>query len=623
MIHDNVMTQRIALHGLRYALRRQSHLPRVARHATIPGLNSRQAGIQHIVHRYVSTDASPAGAEVDPSSEKTWGSLIKRQSSQPHAKYNQFNRPSLDGIFEARGDQEDTAASSPQHGSSKLEIRRHHRREAIQSVEGTDAEIKQALYEMLRRNAALGRTDEVATIVEELVGERQEAPNLRIYAAMIMSNINSEYGSAADVERILAEMEAEGLTPDGSCYHNALRVLAVHPDCFLRDRIVNEMRERWMPIHIYGRIDVIAGLLREGLVEQAVENYTNDHEVRQAAPMWLKDMFIFHLCDLDEIDYALRMVQDRLAAGEANISTSVWYYLFDHACSQLHYEALDFIWRTRVDSQYLIPSSGQCEQALVVAARHGDVHIATEIFRILSGRSMTFEPYHYELLMQAHLHADELRTALTILCIMHTINLQPTLHSLVPFQKYIELDVSRCEQAFDILSELSAEREVPIVAMNCILLSLVSHNRHQDVIETYKSVHRISKQGPNVDTFNALFRSCHRNNDKKTAMFFAAEMVALKIKPNNLTYDRLLLVCINESDYEDGFRYYAEMLAAGYKPRPGTLQQIIKVCCDSRDDRAFEVVKDMHRLRLPTAPVERIMRQKWPEAEGELAALHA
>lgn len=259
----------------------------------------------------------------------------------------------------------------------------------------------------------------------------------------------------------------------------------------------------------------------------------------------------------------------------------------------------------------------------MVSARHGDVHIATEVFRILSSRSMTFEPHHYELLMQAHLNADDLRTALTILCIMHSINLKSSLDSLIPLQKYLELDATRPEHAFEILSEISAEREVPTVAMNCIIMSFVTHNRHQDVIETYKSLHRISKQGPNVDTFNALFRSCHRNNDKKTAMFFAAEMVALKIKPNSLTYDRLLLVCIHESDYEDGFRYYTEMMAAGFSPRIGTFGEIIKTCCDARDDRAFEVFKDMLRLRVPTAPIERLMRDKWPEAEKELAALQA
>lgn len=331
------MTRRIVLHGLRYAAHRQGPLSCTAPFTSIFRLKHRSVITQHTSRRYDSTSAAVTD-EIDGLSDgKTWGNLVRKTTALPNVKYNAFNRPGLDDNPDARRDQEHTVESASRHETSVLrESLRRQRREALRNVQGTDVEVKQALYEMLRRSAGLGRTDEVAMIVEELVAERQEPPNLRIYAAMIISNVNSEYGSAADVERILAEMDAEGLTPDASCYHNALRVLAVHPDCFLRDRIVTEMRERWMTINVHGRIDVIAGLLREGLAEQALDNYTSDDEVRNLAPIWLKDMFIFHLCDLDEMEYALRMMQDRVQSGEANISTSVWYYLFDHACSHLH-----------------------------------------------------------------------------------------------------------------------------------------------------------------------------------------------------------------------------------------------------------------------------------------------
>jgi len=82
--------------------------------------------------------------------------------------------------------------------------------------------------------------------------------------------------------------------------------------------------------------DIIAGQIRAGMIEQALELYESDRDVKRAAPKWLRDMFIYHLCDLGELDQALKMVKDRLAMGEVNISSSVWFYFFDHACSELH-----------------------------------------------------------------------------------------------------------------------------------------------------------------------------------------------------------------------------------------------------------------------------------------------
>jgi len=114
------------------------------------------------------------------------------------------------------------------------------------------------------------------------------------------------------------------------------QVLAIHPDCLVRDRIIDEMRLRWISITLQGRFDIIAGLLREGQFELALDKYQGDEEVMKLAPKWLKDLLIYSLCDLGELDQSLRLLKDRISAGEANVSPSIWYYQFDHACSRLH-----------------------------------------------------------------------------------------------------------------------------------------------------------------------------------------------------------------------------------------------------------------------------------------------
>ena len=64
----------------------------------------------------------------------------------------------------------------------------------------------------------------IRDVVRLLVEERGQKPNLRLYDALLLANTDNQYGSAAEVARILDEIAVEGLTPDSATYHAALRV---------------------------------------------------------------------------------------------------------------------------------------------------------------------------------------------------------------------------------------------------------------------------------------------------------------------------------------------------------------------------------------------------------------
>lgn len=80
------------------------------------------------------------------------------------------------------------------------------------------------LYEMARAAAGLGNTLDVKRIVEHLVRDRKEEPNLRLYSALILSNVNPSDGAAWRVASLLEEMIEEGLTIDEGICHDALKV---------------------------------------------------------------------------------------------------------------------------------------------------------------------------------------------------------------------------------------------------------------------------------------------------------------------------------------------------------------------------------------------------------------
>lgn len=87
---------------------------------------------------------------------------------------------------------------------------------------GTDALYRELEYASLR-----GDYIRVRILAEVLVKERGEEPNLPLYLGLILANTNPQHGSPAEVKRLLEEMEAEGLIPDSSIYHAALKVALI------------------------------------------------------------------------------------------------------------------------------------------------------------------------------------------------------------------------------------------------------------------------------------------------------------------------------------------------------------------------------------------------------------
>jgi len=153
------------------------------------------------------TSSRDASLDVPPSIEVSSPnqSLFRNVTAPTNVKYSQRHRATLP--VEDRQKNENTS-----HSSDDLHTL------------GSDVEIKRALYEMLRRSAGAGNTAKVEEVVKELTVRMQEEPNLQIYSAMILVNASTEHGSAAELQRVLAEMVEEGILLDETAYHSVLKV---------------------------------------------------------------------------------------------------------------------------------------------------------------------------------------------------------------------------------------------------------------------------------------------------------------------------------------------------------------------------------------------------------------
>jgi pentatricopeptide repeat protein len=295
----------------------------------------------------------------------------------------------------------------------------------------------------------------------------------------------------------------------------------------------------------------------------------------------------------------------------------------------MQYDPVSMIWNTRVQPGYLKPGTGACLSVLTLAARHGDVQLATDVFRVLTERETVFTSHHYELLISTYLNSNDLTAALSVILIMVDAKLKVNTGTCQPLFLYLRnekpQDASRPITAFNILQDFEASgRKVPTAAINACIQASIALKRLEEAIEIYKALHTVSHAGPDTETFNILFKGCHENNRKELAMFFANEMIQLGLKPDRLTYDRLICVCMQGDDWEDALRYYEEMRSTEIKPgstemmqpRKRTWEGLIFKCLAKGDERTVALLRDyMQYQEEPRVALERAVRERFEEGK--------
>jgi pentatricopeptide repeat protein len=289
------------------------------------------------------------------------------------------------------------------------------------------------------------------------------------------------------------------------------------------------------------------------------------------------------------------------------------------------------VWNNQVQPGYLKPGTGACLNVLALAAQHGDIHLATDVFRVLTERETVFTTHHYELLVNTYLNANELSAALSVILIMVDSNIKVdagTCQTLFWYlRKEVAGDASKPMTAFTLLQDFEASgRKVPTAAINACIHASIVLERFEEAIEIYKALHTVSYTGPDTETFNILFKGCRSNVRKELAMFFANEMIQLGVKPDRITYDRLITVCLESDDLEDALLYYEEMrstpIKAGSKrmmqPRRMTWEALMFRCVQKDDERAVALLRDYKQHEEePRKLVEKTVRAHFEEGKKD------
>ncbi|KAI8958473.1 hypothetical protein F5Y11DRAFT_336132 [Daldinia sp. FL1419] len=439
-------------------------------------------------------------------------------------------------------------------------------------------------------------------LVEYLVRERKEKPNVVLYESLIRANIDKNHGSAEIAGRLLKEMERLGIPTTPQIYQALLEVTAVHPDYVLRNTVLFEMKNRWYSPTADDLVNVTIGLLRDNQYELALEKLEELHKDPLNIPLWLYDVFLYTFGDLGFHEETLSILKHRMKIANMirePLSLNSWQFLLDVFSRDAFYAGIKYVWDRSVPPGHINPSDGVILNVINTASNHADASLAISAIQMLSNRGKKLELHHYEALIDIHARQKELLKAFTTLCIMSKADLRPSLASTRSIYRALRDSSAETDNALAILNDLRLQHNIPTAAFNVVLEATEIHRGFKAALDLYRGVRQICADGPDLETYHILFSHCTM---RKSMNFLFAEMQTFFIEPTQATYDHLIRISSMQDNYEQAFIFLEKMKSCktGGQPNNWWISRdsalaLIRRCIQAEDIRAQELIEECHK----------------------------
>lgn len=376
-----------------------------------------------------------------------------------------------------------------------------------------------------------------------------------------------------------------------------------------------------------GRCSVALGLLRDGQYEMALDYLDDMAGSGVDFPVWVWDVFIFVLAKRGFVEDAVQLMMRRPEATADSAAVSpytLWYFLLGE-CSSLHrYPETKFIWAELVETKLINPSDAIALNVLNLAARHGDVSLASHTLETLAAR-IKLGIHHYEAMIDCYTQSGDLNNAFRVVCIMHTAGIIPEVGSTRSIFVLLRNSPSRTDAFVTLLSEhRAAQTTIPIAAANAVLEALCYQKRFDRAADFYQDIPRLCAEGPNHHTLKLLLDT---PMTAEHARFALAQLDASTIRQRPDMYPGIIRCRLLVGDRDACLRYFeigaTTRLESFFWLDKATLLGVIRAFVADQDPRAWDLVDLGRRLGMDiNGEVEGMMEPvRKQEAERQMVEM--
>ena len=365
----------------------------------------------------------------------------------------------------------------------------------------------------------------------------------------------------------------------------------MHPDQLLRKSVLERMEKRWITLSPDAWNDVIACLLRENELVLAVNNIQEMWAQQLTVHRWILVALIHRLTAASEHFEAYRILQELSNIGDGTIPSNTWYQLLTSASPSKDIEVTKLIWKRMVLPGYLQPATGICHNALLSAARAGDMQLASDVFQTLANRNDTASLDVCEPFLETFLAANDVSAVINFLIaiqenglVLHPGTVRPVVEHWVRMTAFPDLDP--LETLRKIIRDDPQRRVlVPVELMNALIEVRCLTQDPKSAVDIFDNWASVCGTSPNGRTYHHLFLACQALRDIELACrYFEQAVPLLKIQQRPEAFHTIIALCLDLQDYGQATQFLVAAQEFGAELTSEFIYQCLDVLASDNTD---------------------------------------
>ncbi|KAH8172733.1 pentatricopeptide repeat protein [Sarocladium implicatum] len=436
--------------------------------------------------------------------------------------------------------------------------------------------------------------DRIALLTTHLVLHRDMRKNPFVYESL-MDAMAHPRGSAKVIARLLKDYMAMDLPLTASFCRQALRALAVHPNYSTQLRVLELMRENWLPIETGDVQNVIMGMARDGQHELAYLRFMDLIQAKQEPDIWVFDILISVLGKQrshDEMVEIFKLRSERMNQDTAY--SNVVYQVLESCSAGFHYEGTALAWEIGVTGDLFNPPDGMMDNILTTASLAGDTKLATAAYRKLTGRTKLRPPQHLELL-DAYCKAGDTAGAIRVVSMLESF-LAPY-RELEVINSYLRnsTDESVWVEAEETARALAKEGKPAASAFRAVILALAGcHNVPKAAALADEMPALCGGEGAGDRVWRVILKY-ERDLDQRRA--YARKYRDMfpegsETRNHPWTYPGLVKACVEMGDMDLALRFmvqFVDMSSFNNFKKSRWFLELFDAALEARDDRIWTI----------------------------------